>query len=100
MPADKAKYEACAKQVLALMKVWLERECQSRAPDLRFHEWGTDLFGGALTGSCLDVLCASDDARRMCEWIDEQTGRQATLLMAYVAAEALGLKSSSFPQGK
>ncbi len=90
------KYDECASQVLSLMKVWIERECQTRAPDLRFAEWGKTVYAGSLTGASLDVLVRSEDARRMCEWIDEQTNRQATLLMAYVAAEMLGLKPSTF----
>ena len=75
MSPSKKKYSDCAAQVLALMKTWLETECQTRAPELRFHEWGETVYAGPLRGSSLDVLCASPDARRMCEWIDERTGR-------------------------
>lgn len=92
---QKEKYEECAKQVVFLMQRWIDNECQTRSPDLRFLEWGRVAYAGPLAGSALDRLCASPDARRMCEWVDEQTGHEATLLMAYAAIEKLGLKSSS-----
>ncbi len=99
MSHSQKKYSDCANHVLVLMKTWLETECQTRAPDLRFHDWGKTVYGGPLTGSSLDVLCASPDARRMCEWIDERTNHEATLLMACAAAEMLGLKPSNFQKG-
>lgn len=99
MSPSRKKHADCADRVLALMKIWLEYECQTRCPELRFHDWGQTAYVGPLAGESLDVLCASPDARRMCEWIDEQTGHEATLLMACAAAEMLGLKPSNFTKG-
>ncbi len=78
----------------AAFQEWIAIQSETRTVDLRWHEWGKIVFAGPLTGAALDVLCASPDARAMCEWADERTGRKCTLLMAIAAAETLGLIGS------
>lgn len=90
--STKQSYNHDAHLLAQSFRSWIERERCTRLVDLRWHEWGTIVYIGPLSGSALDLLCDSDDARAMCEWADEQTGRKCSLLQAYVIAEELGLK--------
>ena len=50
------------------------------------------MYAAPLQGAALDVLCASEDCRAMCEWADARTGQRCTLIQAIAVAEHLGLK--------
>lgn len=84
-------YARDAERLVMLFDLWVSEQSQTRAVDL---QW----ISGPLSGKCLDYLCASDDARSMCEWADEQSGHRCTLLQAMAAIETLGLKTVG--QGK
>ena len=77
---------------MQLIPKWVEMESQTRFPDLQWYDWGTVCFAGSLEEAAIGFLAASPDARRLLLWLDEQTGHQATLLMAKVALEMLGFK--------
>jgi hypothetical protein len=85
-------YERDAQALRLAIQQWIAATSESRLPDLRFHDWGTICYVGPLHGDALDHLAASADARAMLEWADERTGRRATLLMACVVLEMMGLK--------
>jgi len=89
MPAG---YARCAEKVLKLIPKWVEGECQSRFPDLRWKDWGRVCYAGTLEEAAIGFLADSPDARRLLLWLDEQTNHEATLLMAKVALEMLGFK--------
>jgi hypothetical protein len=86
-------YLLCCQQLAVLFRIWIEN--QDRHVNVQFYEWNSAVYMGALSGPSLDFLCATPDARSMCEWADEQTRppRKATLLQAMVVAEHLGLKT-------
>lgn len=94
--ATRPEYERDAKRVALAIKQWIAKESETRLVDLRFHDWGTTAYIGPLCGKCLDYLAASPDARAMLEWVDRETGHQATLLMACAVLELLGLKSGPY----
>lgn len=87
------RYARDAEALVVAFQEWIAIQSESRAVDLRWHEWGGIVFAGPLQGAALDVLCASADARAMCEWSDARTGHVCTLLQALAAAETLGLKT-------
>jgi hypothetical protein len=93
-----AAYARDAETLVVLFRIWVEQQSQTRAVDLQWYEWNGIAIGAPLAGEALDYLCASDDARAMCEWADQQSGHRCTLLQAMAAIETLGLKTPG--QGK
>lgn len=85
-------YNRDAERLRVAIQEWIAIQSETRLVDLRFHDWGTICYIGPLAGSALDHLAASADARAMLEWADQRTGHVATLLMANVILEMLGLK--------
>ncbi len=85
-------YIALVQQLQVLFVLWVQRESQTRLVHLTFYEWRGVVYGAALQGNALELLCGSKDAREMCEWADAQTGGKATLLQALCAAELCGYK--------
>lgn len=98
--ATQAEYERDAQRVAAAIKRWIAKESATRLVDLKFHKWGTTAYIGPLSGRCIDYLAASPDARAMLEWVDEQTGHQATLMMACCVLELLEIKPLEHTCGK
>lgn len=86
------EYNRDAQRLSVAILQWIAIQSETRSPDLRFHEWGRVCYIGPLTGAALDQLAASPDARAMLEWADEKSGRKATLLMAVIVLEQLGIK--------
>jgi hypothetical protein len=80
------------RRLTILFQMWVETKSRERYVDLRFYDWRGTVFAAPLQGDALDLLCASSDAREMCEWADAQSGNVCTLLQALAAAESLGLK--------
>jgi hypothetical protein len=85
-------YARDANRLAVAIEEWIAIQSVTRCPDLRFHDWGRVCYIGALQGAALDHLAASPDARAMLEWADQRSGHKATLLMACVALERLGIK--------
>ena len=92
------KYARDLERLRAAINDWIRRECEHRTLDLRFHRWGDAVHIAAMAGPALDHLCASDDARKMLEWCDEQTAHQCTLLQAYSVLEQLELLPARKPR--
>lgn len=90
-------YIACCNRLEQLIPQWIEQKSQERYLDLRWERWIVDgkriVYAGALGGPTAKFLAASPDAEELLNWLDEQTGRQATLLMAKVVLEHLGIKA-------
>lgn len=59
-------------------------------PDLQWHEPDGTAFIGPLHGDALKYLAKSPDAMTLLTWLDEQTGRKATLIQATIALQSLG----------
>jgi hypothetical protein len=85
-------YARDLRRLTILFQMWVETKSRERFVDLRFYDWRGRVFAAPLKGDALDLLCASPDAREMCEWADDQSGNVCTLLQALAAAESLGLK--------
>lgn len=81
-------YVQLVESMTVLIKAWIEAE--PTLPDLRWHERGTVIYAGDLTGPGLQYLANSPDAYRLCRWIDERTGKQATLFQMDCALRILG----------
>jgi hypothetical protein len=83
-------YVELVKRMARLIPEWIAAE--PVPPDLRWHDSRDDetLIVGPLTGDALKWLAASPDAVRLCQWLDAQTGREASLLQARIALELAG----------
>lgn len=79
-----------------LIEQWIGE--QYGLPDLKFHDWGETLFAGALVPENMKYIAASADGEKLLLWLDEQTGRQGSLLQAYVALGLSGLLPSGEKQ--
>ena len=66
------------------------RDREPRLPDLKWLDPGDTVFIGSLESKALDLLVDSPDARRLCEWLDVQTDRKATILQMTMALRMLG----------
>lgn len=88
-------YLECCQQLAVLFQIWITNASQDRLVNVQFYEWNRTVYMGGLTGEPLNFLCATADARAMCEWADQQTRppHRATLLQAMAVAEHLGLKT-------
>jgi hypothetical protein len=82
------EYVALIKRLMVLIQQWCGE--QPALPDLKWLDPGDTVFIGGLAGKALDFLCDSPDARRLCEWLDEQTNRQATVFQMTMALRFLG----------
>lgn len=80
-------YIACVEKIARLIPEWLR--AQPTTPVLRFVDWGDTCFAGPLRGEALRFLADSPDAFRLLEWLDEQTGGEATLLQAKVVLDRM-----------
>lgn len=87
-----AAYTRDLQRLRILFEMWVTTKSRERPVDLRFYDWRGCVYAAPLQGRALDLLCASDDAREMCEWADAQSGHVCTLLQALAVAESLGLK--------
>lgn len=92
-PKPPAGYSACANEVARLIPQWIERQCMTRSLDLQWHRWDKTVFAGSMDGERAKYLAASPDAMELLHYVDEKTGGQATLLMAKVVLELLGIKN-------
>jgi hypothetical protein len=81
-------YVALVQRLAELIVDWCGE--QPGLPDLRWLDPGKTLFVGALRGKALDFLVDSPDARRLCEWLDEKTNREATVFQMTMALRMLG----------
>jgi hypothetical protein len=82
-------YVALVQRLCGLVGEW--HRAQTKPPDLRWLEWGDTVFAGALDAEACKYLADSPDAFRLLEWLDEQTGHEATLFQARVALQFVGL---------
>ena len=92
-PPMPAGYTACCNEIARLIPQWIERQCITRTLDLQWHRWEKTVFAGSIDGERAKYLAASPDAMELLHYLDEKTGGQATLLMAKVVLEALGIKN-------
>lgn len=92
MKGEREAYKRDLLRLTVLFRMWVEKTSADRFVDLRFYDWRGRVYAAPLQGAALDLLCASPDAREMCEWADCQSGHVCTLLQAMAAAESLGLK--------
>lgn len=81
-------YVALIQRMCDLMLKWLTTE--PGLVDLRWHDPKGTLFVAPLRGKALDYLAASPDAKRLLEWLDEQTGQEGTLAQATMALRLIG----------
>lgn len=87
------EYIALVQQLQVLFRIWVDQHSRDRVLRLSFYQWPRGMaYGGPLSGNALQLLCASPDAREMCEWADAQSGNKATLIQGLVAAELCGYK--------
>lgn len=86
------EYERDCEALRSAFQEWILLQSESRLVDLRWYDWGRVAIAGPLCGDALGLLCASDDARAMCEWSDARTMHRCTLLQALTVAEVMGLK--------
>jgi hypothetical protein len=82
-------YVELVKRLCGLIAQW-HREQKPR-PELRWLDWGDTIFAGALQGEPLKYLADSPDAFRLLEWLDDQTGHEATVFQARTALQYVGL---------
>jgi hypothetical protein len=82
-------YVALVQRLCGLIAQWWRE--QTPRPELRWLDWGDTIFAGALHGEPLKYLADSPDAFRLLEWLDEQTGREATVFQARTALQYVGL---------
>ena len=82
-------YVALVQRLCGLIVQW-HRE-QTPRPELRWLDWGDTIFAGTLEPGACKYLADSPDAFRLLEWLDEQTGHEATLFQAKVALQQVGL---------
>jgi hypothetical protein len=81
-------YVALVRRLAELIVDWCGK--QPGLPDLRWLDPGDTMFVGPLRGKTLDFLVDSPDARRLCEWLDETTNREATVFQMTMALRVLG----------
>lgn len=81
-------YVQLVERLAMLVTYWVEHE--PTLPDLRWHDRGTVIYAGDLTGPGLKFLANSPDAYRLCHWVDERTDRKATLFQMDCALRSLG----------
>jgi hypothetical protein len=86
-------YLARCERLSELIPKWIEEKSQQRFLDLRWKRWGRTVYAGPLGGKWANWLADSPDALELLNWLDEQTGKQATLLQALVVLERLGIKA-------
>ena len=83
-----AKYVQLVRRLEALIPQW----CSMHAgAELRWTAWEGAVFAGNLAAPFLSYLADSPDAKRLLEWLDERSDREATLLQARVALELCGM---------
>jgi len=92
-------YIACCDRLMQLVPQWIEAKSQERYLDLRWQRWTMPdgkrvVYAGALGGETAQFLADSPDALELLNWLDEQTGKKATLLQAKVVLERLGIKAT------
>jgi hypothetical protein len=83
-------YIELVKRLAELIPEWIA--AQPKPPDLRWYDIceGGILVTGPLCGECLKALAASQDAIRLCQWLDEKTHKKATLLQTSTALGLVG----------
>jgi hypothetical protein len=83
-------YIRLVERLIELIPQWIAAE--PTLPDLRWHDIGEGgtLITGPLSGECLKYLADSSDAVRLCQWLDEKTDHQATLLQTSTALGFVG----------
>lgn len=91
-------YIACCDRLMELIPQWIAAKSQERYLDLRWERWTTRsglkiCYAAALGGETASILAASPDAIELLNWLDEQTGKKATLLQAKTVLEHLGIKA-------
>lgn len=86
-------YTALVHRMVELTEKWLATE--PGLPDLKWHEPDGVAFIAPLQGKALDYLAASPDARRLCEWLDLQTGCEATLRQMTIVCQWRGWLSDT-----
>ena len=82
-------YVALVQRLCELIGEWYQ--AQPKPPELRWLDWGDTVFAGTLEPEASRYLADSPDAFRLLEWLDEKTGREATLFQARVALQHVGL---------
>jgi hypothetical protein len=84
------EYAELIGRMARLILEWIEQE--PGLPDLRWHDMTADktMVIGGLSGAALKYLAGSPDAIRLCEWLDERTGGEATLYQATWALKLAG----------
>ncbi len=80
-------YAALVKRLAALIPQWCSMHPSA---DLRWRNWEGAIFAGNLQHPFLGMLAISDDAFVLLRWLDDRTGKEATLLQARVALELSG----------
>ncbi len=82
-------YAALVERLMALIEQWCGAE--PGLPDLRWLDPGDTMFIGSLGAREVQrYLADSPDAFRLLAWLDQQTGREATVFQATVALRMLG----------
>jgi hypothetical protein len=81
-------YVELVKTLIQLIQRWCGE--QPGLPDLRWLDPGDTMFVGSLGSPAVKFLADSPDAFRLLAWLDEQTGREATVFQATVALRMLG----------
>ncbi len=82
-------YIQLVERLAKLIPEWCR--AQPKTPELRFHDRGRILYAGSLGNpDAVKFLANSPDAFRLCAWLDEQTGRQATVFQVDCVLRELG----------
>ncbi len=82
-------YIQLVERLAKLIREWCR--AQPTTPELRFHDRGKILYAGSLGNpDAVKFLANSPDAFRLCAWLDEQTGRQATVFQVDCVLREMG----------
>lgn len=87
MSGPPPQYVALVRRLAELIPQWCKLHPRA---DLQWRAWDGAIFAGNLAEPFLGFLAASDDAKRLLQWLDGHTGHEATLLQALVALELCG----------